>query len=66
MKASVRKLAYRIGEFVVASGIGRTKTYELIATGQLKTIKIGRCQLITAESAEALLSIPAAGAREAA
>lgn len=33
-------------------GPGRSKTYELIAEGKLKTIKYGRRRLITAESAE--------------
>jgi excisionase family DNA binding protein len=28
-------------------GIGRTKVYELMASGQLRSVKIGRCRRIT-------------------
>lgn len=39
-----------------ALGIGRTKVYELINSGALKTIKIGRRRLIRVSSIEALVS----------
>lgn len=38
-----------------ALGIGTTKIYELIADGQLRTIKIGRRTLIRTESIYALV-----------
>ena len=36
-------------------GIGRTKLYELISTGDLETIKIGRATLITMRSLRKLI-----------
>ncbi|GMV28576.1 MAG: hypothetical protein AMXMBFR59_07010 [Rhodanobacteraceae bacterium] len=49
--AQVPKLAYTVREFCVSSGIGRSRIYELIAAGKLKTVKLGRSRLITAEAA---------------
>jgi excisionase family DNA binding protein len=37
--------------------IGHTKTYELINSGQLKTVRIGRRRLVTMESIEALAAV---------
>lgn len=39
-----------------AIGIGRTKTYELIAEGRLKALKLGRRTLITTSSIRQLVS----------
>lgn len=39
----------------VILGIGRTKIFELINCGQLKTIKIGRRTLVTMASIRALV-----------
>jgi excisionase family DNA binding protein len=50
------KQAYRINEFCDAHGLGRTKTYELIASGKLKTVVVGGRRLIPAEAAKALIS----------
>ncbi|MDE3017252.1 MAG: helix-turn-helix domain-containing protein [Pseudomonadota bacterium] len=36
------------------TGLGRTKLYELIGSGQLKTVTIGRRRLIVYSSLEAL------------
>jgi hypothetical protein len=49
------KLTYTIREFTEVSGLGPTKTYELIKDGRLKVIKIDGRTLITAASARALL-----------
>lgn len=40
------KLAYRIDEAVKATGLGRTFLYERIASGELKSIKVGARRLI--------------------
>jgi excisionase family DNA binding protein len=40
------KLAYRVDEAVKASGLGRTFLYERIASGELKSVKIGGRRLI--------------------
>jgi hypothetical protein len=49
-----------LDDFCHAFGLGRTKTYELINTGVLKTVVVGGRRLIPRESAEALLKQGAA------
>lgn len=49
-------LAVRIPDAVRMTGIGRSKIYELIASGDLETIKIGRCTLVTIDALKALLA----------
>ena len=49
-------LAVRIPDAVRMTGIGRSKLYELIASGELETIKIGRCTLVTIDALKALLA----------
>lgn len=39
-----------------ATGLGQTKIYELINSGQLETVKIGRRRLIKMDSIRALLN----------
>jgi excisionase family DNA binding protein len=52
-------LAYTILEAVRASGIGRTKLYELIREGRLEARKVGTRTLIPADGLRALLqSLP--------
>lgn len=46
MQTETHKLAYRIDEAVKASGLGRTFLYERIASGELKSVKIGGRRLI--------------------
>jgi arginine decarboxylase-like protein len=48
----VEKEAYRIPEFGAAYGPGRTKTHELIASGQLRAFKCGKMTLISRAAAE--------------
>ena len=48
-------LAVRIADAVRMTGIGRSKLYELIASGDLDTIKVGRCTLVPMDSLRALL-----------
>jgi excisionase family DNA binding protein len=50
------KRAYRINEFCATYGLGRTKTYDLIKTGKLRTILVGGRRLIHKDDAEALFS----------
>ena len=49
-------LAVRIPDAVRMTGIGRSKLYELIASGEIDTVKVGRCTLVPMESLRALLS----------
>lgn len=48
-------LAYRIPDAVRVSGIGRTKLYQLIASGELRAIRVGGRRLILADSLRELL-----------
>lgn len=50
------KLAFTIAEACHAVGIGRSKLYELIGQGRIKTRKIGKRTLIPAESLHALIA----------
>jgi excisionase family DNA binding protein len=52
----VVKRAYRIDEFCAAFGLGRTKVYELIKSGRLRTVLIDGRRLVPTEAGEALLS----------
>jgi excisionase family DNA binding protein len=46
MQIETNKIAYRMDEAVKASGLGRTFLYERIASGELKSIKVGGRRLI--------------------
>lgn len=49
------RLSCTIDEACEATGLGRTKLYELIATGQLITTTVGRRRLVMVRSLFALL-----------
>lgn len=55
----MKRLAYTIEETPRLVPIGKTKIYQLISAGILKTVKIGRRTLITAESLHALVEFHA-------
>ena len=48
-------LTITVNDACKALGLGRTKIYELIGEGKLRTIKIGRRTLITTESIRRLV-----------
>jgi excisionase family DNA binding protein len=48
-------IAVRIMEAVRLTGIGRSKLYELIASGDIETVKIGSCTLIPMASLHGLI-----------
>jgi excisionase family DNA binding protein len=48
-------IAVRILEAVRLTGIGRSKLYELIASGDIETVKIGSCTLIPMASLRGLI-----------
>lgn len=52
------KLAYRVQEVVYATGLGRSKVYELIKDGTLETTKVGGCTLVRASSVRAMVGAP--------
>jgi len=49
-----------------AIGLGRTKTFELIATGQLHSIKIGKRRLVAVEELRAFAARMASESHDAA
>lgn len=49
------RLGYRISELCAATGLGRTKIYELIASERLEVVRVGRCTIVKAASVDALL-----------
>ncbi len=50
----VEKRALTINEFTEAYSLGRSKTYELIKQGRLKSVVVGGRRLIRVDDAEAL------------
>lgn len=48
-------ITVRILEAVRLTGIGRSKLYELIASGDIETIKVGSCTLIPMASLHGLI-----------
>jgi excisionase family DNA binding protein len=48
-------ITVRIPEAIRLTGIGRSKLYELIASGDLEVVKIGRCTLIPTASLHDLI-----------
>jgi excisionase family DNA binding protein len=54
--AASSRLSYRISEFSQATGICRSRLYEEIAAGRLRTVKFGRSTLIFADDANAFLA----------
>ncbi len=47
-----RRLLLRIPEVMSALGLGRTKVYELIATGELPVVRVGRAVRISSTALE--------------
>ena len=58
-----QRLTCTINEACEATGLGRTKLYELIGTGQIATTAVGRRRLVLVSSLQALLDVnPSAAA----
>jgi excisionase family DNA binding protein len=58
-----RKLMYRVPEAVELTSIGRSRLYELMASGELESVKLGNARLIPHD---ALLTLVARLREEAA
>ena len=52
---SVERVAFSVAEVSNLTGLGKTKLYELIASGELGSRKIGRRRLIPATDLDRLL-----------
>jgi len=51
-KAPVARVAYRVEDFLVAFGIGRTMFYKEVKAGRLVIVKVGKATLISVDEAE--------------
>ncbi len=51
---AIKPICLPVNEARAAIGLGRTKFYELISEGRIKTITIGKRRLVVVESLEAL------------
>jgi len=54
-RQSVEPICVRINDAARMIGVGRTKLYELIATGEVETVKIGTATRVTTASLRALV-----------
>lgn len=52
----VEPICVRINDAANMIGVGRTKLYELIAAGELETVKIGKATRITTASLHELVN----------
>ena len=59
---SAQRLAYSFAEAESLSGLSRSTLYRLMASGQLKTVLLGRRRLIPRDALEALCGSKDAGA----
>jgi len=48
-------LAYRVAQFCRLIGLGKTKFYELVRDGKIKTVLIGGRRLVPADEAQRLV-----------
>jgi excisionase family DNA binding protein len=46
----MEKFAYSVDEVIEVTTIGRSKLYELMASGELESVQVGRRRLIPAEA----------------
>jgi excisionase family DNA binding protein len=59
----MEKLAYSVEEAIEVTTVGRSKLYELMATGQLESVQVGRRRLIPAEALRRFMDGLVAAAR---
>lgn len=61
--AGDRRTLYRVGDLVTRWSIGRSKIYELLDSGAIKSVKIGACRRVTATAVEEFEAILAQDGR---
>lgn len=54
-----QRMTCTVREACQASGLGKTKLYELIGNGRLDTMRVGRRRLVKVQSLSGLLSVGA-------
>lgn len=55
-ESQIEPISVRIREACRLTGVGRSKLYELIAAGEVETVKIGRITLVPMTSLRALIT----------
>lgn len=50
---TVERLAYRVTEAAEAIGVSRAKAYELVSSGQLPSIRVGKSRRVPVEELRA-------------
>jgi excisionase family DNA binding protein len=58
VNSAERPLAYQVNAFCRSIGIGRSKFYDLIKEGKIRTVLVGGRRVVPATEAERLLSAP--------
>jgi excisionase family DNA binding protein len=53
--ATLEPLAYTVPQLTLVAGIGRAKLYELIATGELRSVRRGGRRLVLKQDLESFL-----------
>ena len=56
ISSTMEPIALRIPDAARISGLARTRLFEMIRSGELKSIKIGKRRLVLAESLRALFA----------
>lgn len=54
-KTSVKPLVYKPEDAMILLSVGRCKIYELIRSGELKTVRVGKKYLVPMKSIEEFL-----------
>lgn len=57
----VEPICVRVNDAARMIGVGRTKLYQLIATGELETVKIGKATRVTTASLQKLVELRVSG-----
>jgi excisionase family DNA binding protein len=60
----IEKLGYSVEEAAETMGIGRTTVYELLGSGELDSIKVGRRRVILADDIRAYFASRRASAQD--
>lgn len=56
MEEKTERLLYSVEEAIVLIGLGKTKVYQLISSGELEAVKCGRRTLVTAQAVQKWIS----------
>jgi excisionase family DNA binding protein len=52
----VKRIGYRINEFCVVIGIGRSKFYELRRAGKIRTVRVGGREIVPASEGDRVIA----------